>query len=386
MHPLRFRFFLADDAHPVDSRSPYWSAPLPAGPDPAGASGAGLTYGEYFTAVQSALSDSDHALLKAAGASVSSDLTFSTRVSVYLMKHGAFYHPARVRVDHAAEPVVFGMTVAASEAGRERIEAEARLLSQLADRFDTPVVPVVFGFKKIVLTSGCTVPLFAGEWFDGFEEFHLSADCEDPGIPVLWRPGGPRTLSPAQARDLYSRATAILTTAYDPMTGDHVQGWHHAAGDFIARPDTNDRVALRLITVRRYGPMVEGGLVEPEDMIVALALFFLTTTVRMRLDRSDGVGDPMWAGAHAVAGAVAGFLHGLARHEAANPLLSGMSDAFGHWLVSASVESLTGMAGPAVFRQVSRLSEQRLIEQHLADHARQCRDALQWTLFRASRD
>jgi len=95
----------------------------------------------------------------------------------------------------------------------------------------------------------------------------------------------------------------ILTCYYDLQTFAQIHPWHLAAGDFIARIE-GDRVEVRLVAARQYGP-----LIGPPDLRVeeALLFFLLNLTLRIRLDRLDGVGDLAWADKGCLRPAVAGF-------------------------------------------------------------------------------
>ena len=88
-----------------------------------------------------------------------------------------------------------------------------------------------------------------------------------------------------------SRA-AILTGYFDTRSFAQIYPWHPAAGDFIARI-AGDGVAVRLVAARQYGPLVGPPDLPPEE---ALLFFFLNLTLRLRVDRLDGVGEVAWAG------------------------------------------------------------------------------------------
>jgi hypothetical protein len=72
--------------------------------------------------------------------------------------------------------------------------------------------------------------------------------------------------------------------------------WHHAAGDFVIRVD-GEKTSVKMITVRDYVPMA-GIETEPDSeqaILDALVIFFIHLSVRMRLDRLDGVNEVVWA-------------------------------------------------------------------------------------------
>ena len=78
---------------------------------------------------------------------------------------------------------------------------------------------------------------------------------------VLWD-GSPQPnyLSRQQTRHVYIEISKILTLYYNPRTYHQIFPWHHGAGDFVVRAD-GDRIEVRLVTVRQYGP-----LADPEEM------------------------------------------------------------------------------------------------------------------------
>ena len=155
--------------------------------------------------------------------------------------------------------------------------------------------------------------MFLGDWFDGFHEFHLTRrpDREDPAIIVWDGASAPCLLSETQAADLYRNMAMILTACYDPISACQIFPWHHAAGDFVVRVEA-DGVSVRLITVRDYVPM-SGCTAEPDDersLLDALVVFFIHLSVRMRLDRLDGVSEVAWASDRCLAPMVDGFFLG----------------------------------------------------------------------------
>jgi len=74
---------------------------------------------------------------------------------------------------------------------------------------------------------------------------------------------------------------------------------------------------------------------DTELILQALLLFFLRLSIRMRLDRMDGVGEIIWADHRAVAGTLEGFLEGLSL----KPQIPLMPDAMAdHRAVASTLE------------------------------------------------
>ena len=154
--------------------------------------------------------------------------------------------------------------------------------------------------------------MFLGEWLDDYHEFHLSQEDHN-GSPatILWDMNrGHIFLSEIEAAEVYRQVAFILTYYYDTRTFNEVYPWHHASGDFVVcRSGGTTRV--KLITVRQYASRMVFEHKAPENVIEALLVFFVNLTLRMRLDRYDGIGPVAWAGGHCVQATLGGFLDAL---------------------------------------------------------------------------
>ena len=138
---------------------------------------------------------------------------------------------------------------------------------------------------------------------------------------VLWDTDqGNCFLSERQVWQTYSQAAMILTLYYDTETFEQIFPWHHAAGDFVVRAQENS-LDVRLVTARQYAPMME----PPEKVSIheGLLFFLLNLSVRMRLDRLDGVGEVAWADDECMDATLEGFLGGL-RIKEREGMLGGM--------------------------------------------------------------
>jgi hypothetical protein len=83
------------------------------------------------------------------------------------------------------------------------------------------------------------LPMFMGDWLDGFHEFHLTRRTDNDKLAmVIWDGAEDRCLlSTKQERTMYRKAAMILTACYDPVSSCQIFPWHHAAGDFVIRVD-----------------------------------------------------------------------------------------------------------------------------------------------------
>ena len=365
----RIRCFLADRWHPAAPGNPLWDASLPLTAEGAAAPGsAALSYGTYFEAVRRFLATDDWVDLRARFSPSADPLA---AVDIYLVKHGACYHPARVVARVGSRRRVLVVNAAVSPMGRSVLARETEWLRLLEARFGLHRLPAVHACRSVALPDGRRLPMFLGRWFEGFHEFHLS-DGDGGRNLVAWAPRGPLPLTAPQRRDLYRQAALILTACYDLETGGCIADWSHAAGDFVVRPRDDGRVDLRLITVRDYRPLLGGAPPEPGALLPALALFLVRLSLDLRLDRLDGVGAFALAGPEVLDGVVEGFFQALARKvsrrewpaallAAAAAHLSAYSAADLSELTAAmtgrrpSGDPLRGVAGPRAAQHARRL-------------------------------
>ena len=365
--------FLADTDHPVTPDTPLWDRALPG--DRHGAPGNDVRYGDYFRAVSAfLLKGESRRLLRAAADRLGRAVRPEDLgpVSVFLEKHGAFYHPARVRFSCAGDPVSLVVNVAASAAGRSAFDGEVCALGRLAERSEG-AVPKIYAADRIDLDDGPSLCLFLGQWFEGFHEFHLSRDPSAAGrLGVrIWNPDtGPHFPAEEPARQIYREAARILTDLYDPVSLDQVLGWHHGAGDFVVRLHPAGRVEVRLITVRNYAPLVAVEAEGPQAVVEGLVLFSLGMTLAMRLDRLDGVAETVWADDWVLESAMEGLYRGLTAKEAKGDFPAGFAAGFFRYLVRYPEKDLADMARRLADRYPEASSNRTLVRSGAADHIR----------------
>jgi hypothetical protein len=287
-------------------------------------------------------------------------------MAIFLEKHGAFYHPARLQVAVKDQMLSFVINLAASNHGRTALAREVKALEHLNAQRPFGWFPQVYSFVSDRL------PMFLADWFDDFHEFHLTRrpGSHEPAIVAWDGAAAPRLLSEAQAAGLYRNTAMILTACYDPITSSQIFPWHHAAGDFVVRVEA-EGVKVRLITVRDYVPM-PGCADEPDNersLLDALVVFFIHLSLRMRLDRLDGVGEMAWASARCLAPMVDGFFMGLDLTARMNGFPATIHDTFRQFYNHYDAKAQLAMARrvtEAFFDQ--RTDERRLVDRHLARH------------------
>ncbi len=291
--------------------------------NPAGNFTPPITIGDYFLAARRFLfNDSCRVLNKALREQTGTPL-FSpphpVTISLSLEKHGAFYHPIKVLIQkHAHLPCALVLNGAVSIPGLALVEKEYLLLSKIVRQVPLSVFPRVYGQGRV--TSGKEdIGFFLGEWFDKFHEFHVSIRNQEPCI-ALWEPQGKiEYFTLDEAAHIYRSIAFVLTSAYTLETGKQIFPWHHAAGDFIVNPvhilnPAQNGLAVKLITVRGYdvfAPLEGDGENKEVPLLVRLLIFFLDTSLRMQLDKVNGIGETVFLGEAVLKAFLTGFFKGL---------------------------------------------------------------------------
>ena len=134
-------YYLSTSEHPIDDEHPLWSYPIPVDRQPTAlksdATGIeSVTYGQYFSAIHHFCAADGWARLADACSEKLQRTVTPDDISgpcLYLVKHGAFYHPSQLRLTVADVPLSFAINVALSEQGRQTLPREIRSLNHLAD-------------------------------------------------------------------------------------------------------------------------------------------------------------------------------------------------------------------------------------------------------------
>lgn len=376
----RFRFYLSDRRSALAASDSIWHAPLPQSRFPRSEdAGAPLdpeaTYGAYFEAVTDFLSwRGFHRLREAVGVrrQLSPECLDFSEIRVFLEKHGAFYHPARIEAIGAGFQESFVANVAVSPAGCAAIQGEFALLKELNRLLPEGFLPQVYTFGDGGGPGARRWQLFLGEWFADFSEFHLTHHPADGGLGILvWDArNGVFFLSQAQARQLYRQVALILTAYFDLSNSRHIFPWHHAAGDFVVQC-RNGVVALRLITARQFLPIVSSPQVAAESLAEVLFFFLANLSIQTRIDRLEGVGNLVWSDDLAVGETLKGVLMGL---EKKHPLLP---TRFLEYLGSFSREEMDDFFRVVLETVDHRSPEFSLVGKNLVDHSRFMFDEVQ---------
>jgi hypothetical protein len=282
-----------------------------------------LTLGNYFEAIKDfILMDHGRPLTTVLREHLRSDVGPDSihEILIRTEKHGALYHLASVEVFCGARSMKMCVSTAVSENGKAWLKHEFDLLKFLNSKLALPYLPVPHfeGDVKVYSDQGNeSLSMFLTEWFENYHEWHLSMDVkgEKQGVCVWDLKNGHWFASNKEAFEIFRQASKILTLYYDIHGFNQIYPWHHAAGDFIVR-SKDGIIDVKLTTARKYEPIMLFSSKDAIDPVVALAYFFLNLSIRMRLDRLDGVGVRAWAGGFSLRALIQGFFDGLLIMEA----------------------------------------------------------------------
>ncbi len=375
----KFSYFLYDTRTAVSQDDPTWQQPLPLSRHLSGRSaGNAISNGDYFLAIRRFLEINDFETVATALEQCLKKRLAPADIAdirVCLAKHGEFYHPARIEVAAGTQSATFVLNVAVSDAGLRTIKEEYRNLKFLNDAFERSFIPRVYHCGEIETGGRQRLGLFLADWLEDYHEFHLAADPENADARMrIWDgPDQRSVLSTARQAEIYRQAARILAYYYNVETFEQIFAWHHAAGDFVARVET-DAVDLKLITVRRYAPFLgkqealASGEADVELMLQTLLLFFLNLSIRMRLDRLDGVGDIVWADRLAVAATLEGFFEGLALKPSIPSMPDAIDRCFAYFLSVCSEADLGNLCRSVAGALDRRAPETVIVRQNLDEH------------------
>lgn len=296
-------------------------------------------------------------------------------IQIYSEKHGAFYSPARIVVTAGGKETSVVLNMAISDVGTAHFIDECRHLKRLTRTFPYSYVPQIYGQGHVRIGNIGKIGMFLGRWFEGYHEFHLSLIRADKSQKIsVWDDA--RTdfhLSEHQAAALYRQAARILTTYYNPETFEQIAAWHHAAGDFVVKIEGNN-TKLKLITVRRYesffkdGGRSIGADSREESILQTLLIFLIRLSIKMRIDRCDGVGKLLWASDTSVYGVVAGFFDALATKPDIPGFPAAIDTCFRYYLSCCTASDLLDVS-QAIIEGINPFDlDLPIIKRHLERH------------------
>ena len=382
MEKFRFHFYISGEEKEVLSGSALWELPLSGkepGRDHAVASGSArqdreITVGEYFSAACRFLSRNEFSILiSGLEAVLQNPVSYEhiNQISVFLEKHGAFYHPLKIRVHLTdTQTCFFVLNGAVGNPGLSLIEKEVSLISKLNKSFPKQYLPLVFGWDILKTPKG-GIGFFLGEWFQDYKEFHVTAGNDHRQIVIWESDGSCRYLPEKSLLPVYREAARILTYYYNIETFEQVYPWHHAAGDFIVRA-ADGQFQVRLITVRGYSALTEFGADETEKknhILPSLLVFFFNLSLRMRLDRLDGTGEAVMLGDGVITATVDGFLDALDEKSKAYEY-GDLKRIFISFFNGFDLDQMMSIGFAAQDSWVANPAESRLIRENIKPHCR----------------
>jgi hypothetical protein len=388
----RFSFFIFHSKEPVTADSRIWHEPMPLRLDALmkqDRDAESVSHAAYFQAAQAFLEANSfetirHALCRQLNYNV--ETPDIKEIRICLQKHGEFYHPARIETVIYQKQLSLVLNVAISETGRRFIEAEFHILNRLNSEQPLQYLPQAYGFGRTV-SNGKNFAMFLGQWFEGHHEFHISIDPIDKRPKIMvWDDARSRFfLSAEQTQILYAQVSKILTGYYNLESFEQIFSWHHAAGDFILKIEDR-KLELRLITVRRYATIFENqqriqhAPGDPQRILQALLIFFLSLSIHTRLDRLDGIGEMVWSDSIAVEPTLIGFLEALSTKPDVPLLPDSPLACFMAYLASCTEGDLMDLAAAIVNRLNPQMPGLKVIEENIRPHVETLYAAIQQML------
>jgi len=299
-----------------------------------------LTLGDYFKSIETFIIKKH--------LNKQTDINSIREILIRSEKHGALYHPASVEVLIDGKPLKMAVITAVSEKGKEWLAREYEILKHLTRSYKLPYLPQIYTKGEVTCKADDNkherLVMLLAEWFEGYHEWHLSIDEKDLSQKIcIWDlENSNRYASKNEASEIFRQASKIITLYYDTNSFKQIYPWHHAAGDFIVGT-RNSRIDVKLTTARRYESIMDSFSEDKVNPIIAIVYFFLNLTVRMRLDKLDGVGKTVWAGDFSAGAATAGFFEALMTMETKDRYNLGKIEDLLSLLQSFSEKELEGL-------------------------------------------
>ncbi|OPY74774.1 MAG: hypothetical protein A4E65_03765 [Syntrophorhabdus sp. PtaU1.Bin153] len=314
---LFYCFSSSDGDVPVDEATltrPFMVAPFEHHPF--------MTLGDFFSAIRDfILSSEGQPLTALLSRSCNRPVTMKeiNRIIIRYEKYGTLYQIVSTEIPVNGSTVKFAVSTAVSPFAQKTLDREFKLIGELNHRTSPSYLPQAYyiGTTRVEQKGQtATLMMALSEWFDDYHEWHFSSDNEEGDRIVIWdMGGGNRFASEFESYEIIQQASRILTFYYDPCTYCRVAPWHHGGGDFIVKTGAGE-VSVKLVTARGYDPLSSLSRQRKTNPYNALLLFFLELTLKMRLDKLEGMGETTWAGAPVVRAACHGFLQATKIKEA----------------------------------------------------------------------
>ncbi len=336
-----FFFYVSDLDGPVAVNSELWGVPLPSDrKNSENLNDSAITIGDYFTAVETFLSRDDFFVVKSSlqkSQKIEVQTSGIEKVEIFLVKHGHFYHPAKIAIGVLEKTILFVLNLAASEEGLFCLEREVPVLKKLSAV--NLNIPTVYEKGDVFVRAKSVLSMFLAKWFDGYNEFHTSYDDGVKKVIVWDYEEGFYYLSEKEIFQVYKKATKIMASCYNVETSEQIQPWHHAAGDFVVKNGVGG-IDVHLITTRQYTSLFENTFDDADSILEGMLIFLISLSIRMRLDRVDGVDESVWGDDVVLRAVIAGFFEDLVVHKKPSVFESDVSTCFKNYISGIELETL----------------------------------------------
>jgi hypothetical protein len=302
------------------------------------------------------------------------------RLIIRYEKYGTLYQIVSAEAVAEGFKRKFAVIAALLLEGKETLEKECNLLDHLHKKFSYSFIPKIYFKDKVESGQPGKIEIIdmaLANWFEEYHEWHFSGDKGNAETIAIWdMERGFRSVTKDVIREIIRQASKILTLYYDPISNHQIYPWHHGPGDFVVKAD-EEGVDVRLISVRGYeaiSPPQKGADVSSLEPLLS---FFLSLTVKMRIDKFEGMGDPVWAGAFILPAVLSGFLEGLEQKEAEGRIDHYMSEKMLLYVKEISRKVLH----ERLIRQIEMYREIdpvdfSCMEKHIEAHAEELQHAL----------
>ncbi|MBN1849177.1 MAG: hypothetical protein JW932_11400 [Deltaproteobacteria bacterium] len=324
-----------------------------------------LTLGDYFQAIETVFLRHQYFFQQQGRTPIESLIIRSE-------KHGGLYHVVCLEVSFHLNRLKYGLLTAVSRMAKRWLVQEYETITLLNKSLNPSFLPQTFFIDRVDHRRGNqaeTLKMALVEWFEDYHEWHVSMDPgsgQGYGLRLWDQKKGKRLLADHETFEIFRQASRILILYYNAESGNAISHWHHAAGDFIIQIK-DDQIDVKLTAARRYEPFITPG--EGIHPSVGLLYIFLDLTIRMRLDRWDGVGETVWMDDVVLKGTIRGFFDALMEKEAAGTLRVMSIRDFIELLKVFSKDEFRKMFNPLMnFYHTENLKEYVVIKENLDKH------------------
>jgi hypothetical protein len=303
------------------------------------------------------------------------------KITIRYEKYGTLYQIVSAEVFSQGRQEKYSVSTAISGEAKEILNKEFDLIQHLYYQKGLPYLPRTYYRQMINLLReemSETILMTMSQWFENYHEWHFSRDDNNAEHIMIWdMEGGYRFASDYETHEIIRQASRILTLYYSLDTYCRIHPWHHGAGDFVVK--TGDGIVdVKLVTVRGYEPIELASGEERADPLKVLMLFLFDMTIKMRLDKLEGVGEPYWAEASVLKAVLEGFLDALRAMELKGDCPGLKIDVFTDILKLVNEDEMRTLFSSCIDQyRTHDPSDYTVIQKHIHDHAVDVRNIFQ---------